>query len=157
MKNEHINCDPSLLSLFFDQELPPAEHERVIVHLKDCPACRKELRDIRAVSSMFRAGLENNTLQAGLLNIERSVIDRIKRKKEPWWNRFSNILTSRKFVIYAAGAAAMLVISVSGIRHSAIEAGPSAIVDSFTGETSSVMIMETPESQHTIIWFNEDS
>jgi len=156
MKNEHINCDPSQLSLFFDQELPSAEHERVSRHLKDCPACRKELRDIRAVSKMFRAGLEDGVVQAGLLNLERSVIDRIKKKKEPLWKRFANTSISWKYLVPAAAAVAMLVLSVSVTRYSAIEAGPSAIVDSFTGETSSVMIMETPESQHTIIWFNEE-
>ena len=33
---------------------------------------------------------------------------------------------------------------------------PSAIVSSFTGQISSVMIIETPKEHHTIIWFSED-
>ena len=156
MKDEPTPCDPKRVSLFFDQELPPEEHDRVSRHLNNCPVCQKELQDMQAVSKMFRAEMEADVFQAGLYNLERSVMDQIKRKKTPWWERLANTFISFKFLVPAAAAVAMLVISVSVSRYSAIEAGPSAIVDSFTGETSSVMIMETPDSQHTIIWFNEE-
>jgi hypothetical protein len=34
---------------------------------------------------------------------------------------------------------------------------PSAIINSFTGSMSSVMIFETPETRQTILWYKEDA
>ena len=34
---------------------------------------------------------------------------------------------------------------------------PSAIINSFTGSVSSVMILETPETREIILWYNEDT
>jgi hypothetical protein len=34
---------------------------------------------------------------------------------------------------------------------------PSALINSFTGSYSSVIILETPNTRHTILWFSDDS
>ena len=34
---------------------------------------------------------------------------------------------------------------------------PSALIDSFTGAVSTVMVLETPETRETILWYSEDT
>jgi hypothetical protein len=34
---------------------------------------------------------------------------------------------------------------------------PSAIIKSFSGSMSSVMVFETPETRQTILWYNEET
>ncbi len=156
MKNKPMNCDPSLLSQFHDQELSPDENARVSSHVRDCPQCRKELQDLQAVSSLFKAGLDKELSRASLSRVQRNVLERIQKKRDPWWKRLPSFFWSGKFLVPAVATAAVLVVSISVTRHTVVESGPSAIVSSFAGETSSVMIMETPDSQHTIIMFCED-
>lgn len=60
-----------------------------------------------------------------------------------------------KFLIPAAAMVAIFFILFSLTGPSVSVSGPSAIVKSFSGDTSSVIILETPESRQTIIWFNE--
>ena len=44
-----------------------------------------------------------------------------------------------------------------GLLKKGKENGPSAVVSSFSGNVSSVIIMETPETRQTIVWFSENS
>ena len=38
---------------YHDGELPPLERQWVEVHLKTCPACARELEDLRRLSGLF--------------------------------------------------------------------------------------------------------
>jgi len=40
-------CDPQLLSLYLDGELPPERREQLELHLRNCPACSAQLQMLR--------------------------------------------------------------------------------------------------------------
>ncbi|UCD86600.1 MAG: zf-HC2 domain-containing protein, partial [Desulfobacterales bacterium] len=58
MTTDQTSCDLTMLSRFFDQELGPDEQSRIDKHLKYCPASQKVLRANQSISTLRRAGLE---------------------------------------------------------------------------------------------------
>jgi anti-sigma factor RsiW len=46
-------CEVNLLGAFVDGELSAADHARIAEHIKTCPSCAAEVRDLRAVASLF--------------------------------------------------------------------------------------------------------
>jgi anti-sigma factor RsiW len=144
-----------MLSRFFDQELGPDERSRIDKHLRYCPACKKVLRANQSISTFLKAGLEEELSHADVEEFEERVLDLIQKKGVPWWMKLRALLMSKKFYVPAAAVATVLILFFSVVRRPAPESGPSAIIKSFTGEISSVMIIHTPKSHQTILWFNE--
>ena len=155
MKKAAIKCDPALVSRFSDGELGPDEHVLVSSHLEDCPSCQKTHRENQALSTLFKTTLERELPLLNLHGLEQGVIDKIQAGRRAWWHGFKDLFPPRKFLIPAAAMAAMFVLFFSLMRPFAPVTAPSAIINSFTGEISSVMIIETPKSRQTIIWFSE--
>src|SRR5581483_10161450 len=60
-------CVGSKLSAYLDDELPPAEHDRVRAHLCVCSHCAAELRVIREMSQML-GDFEPQGLSPGALD-----------------------------------------------------------------------------------------
>ena len=69
----------------------------------------------------------------------------------------SAFFASLRYTIPATVAAGLLVFF--GYAHFLAKPAPvpSAIINSFTGSMSSVMIFETPETRQTILWYKEDA
>jgi anti-sigma factor RsiW len=155
MTTDETPCDATMLSRFLDQELGPDEHDRINEHLSYCPSCQKVLRENQSISTLLRAGLEEAISRADIENFEERVFDLIQRKGAPWWIKLKALFMSRKFYVPAVAVATVLILLLSVVRRPDPETGPSAIIKSFTGEISSVMIIQTPKSQQTILWFNE--
>ncbi|MCP4664758.1 MAG: zf-HC2 domain-containing protein [Deltaproteobacteria bacterium] len=155
MKKVPTKCEPALVSRFSDGELGPEEHALLSSHLRDCASCQKTHRENQALSALFKASLEGELSQVNLHAFEQGVMDKIQAGNSPWWMGFRDLLAPKKILIPAAAMAAMLVLFFSLMRPLAPVTAPSAIINSFTGEVSSVMIIETPKSRQTIIWFNE--
>ena len=155
MTTDKTACDPTMLSRFLDQELGPDDHARIDKHLEDCPACRKILRADQSISALFKAGLTEELSHAHAKKLEEGVLDLVRNEGLPWFIKLRNFIVSKKFYVPAAAMATALVLFFSVVKRPTPERGPSAIIKSFTGEISSVMIMETPKSQQTILWFNE--
>jgi len=156
MKKAHVECDQNLIDRFFDRELGQDEYHRIGKHLEDCPTCQKMLRDNQAISTLFRASLDREISRAGLDRLEESVLDLVRQKKAPWWKRFAEQFVLKRPLIPATAVALValfFIIERGPVRGS----DPSAIVKSFSGETSSVMIIEAPKSRQTIIWYKETS
>jgi len=154
--NSHKDCDPGLIERFFDNELGPDEHRRVSKHLKSCPFCQKALRDNQAISTLFKSSLNKELSQTNLDDLEERVVDLIREKSVPWWKKITDLFVSRKLLIPATAMAAILIF-ITLTRQPAPVSDPSAIIKSFSGDVSSVMIIETPKSRQTIIWYNESS
>jgi anti-sigma factor RsiW len=152
---EKTTCDPTTLSRFFDEELGPDDHARTDKHLKHCPACRRILRGDQSIRAVFKDGLAEELSHAHVEELEERVLDLIRSKGLPWWTKPRAFFASKRFYVPAAAMATALILFFSVVRDPASEPGPSAIIKSFTGEISSVMIIETPKSQQTILWFNE--
>lgn len=156
MTTDETSCDSTMLSRFFDRELGPDEHGRIDKHLRYCPSCQKVLKENQSISTLLKAGLEKELSRADMEDVEARVFDLIQSKGAPWWMKLRALFVSKKFYVPAVAVATVLILLLSVVRRPAPESGPSAIIKSFTGEISSVMILQTPESQQTILWFNEN-
>lgn len=155
MKKDDITCDPALIGRFFDRELGLDEDAQVDRHLKNCHSCQKELRENEAISNLLKVGLDDQLSQIDLSNLEPRVLELIQRNGVPWWMRLRNIFVSKRFLVPAA-AMAIILLFFSLTRHPVPVSKSSAIIHSFTGETSCLIILETPRSHQTILWFSDD-
>jgi hypothetical protein len=145
-----------LLERFLDQEVGPEEHARISEHLGHCGPCQKALQDIQAISTLFQTSMKREISYGRLEDLEEQVMTRIRETRVSWRVKVNELLFSKKFYVPAAAAAA-LALFVYLTMPSAPVRGPSAIINSFTGEITSVMIIETPRSRQTILWFHETS
>jgi hypothetical protein len=157
MKKQAYKCDSILLSRFFDGEIGLDEQRRLNRHLKECPECRKDLRDYTTLSRVFKKGLEEELEKVDFNRLEASLLARTATKKISRLTKFQDLFVSRKLLIPAATFAAVMVISLTIALYFAPSPRPSAIIKSFTGDISSVMIIETPASRQMIIWYKEIS
>ncbi|MFC1885063.1 anti-sigma factor family protein [Thermodesulfobacteriota bacterium] len=155
MKTHNTACDPTLLNLLYDGELSPEEDATVRDHLKNCPACRKELERNESVSHIFKDELNRELSLINQAALERKIVDRIQKKRAPFLAGFRNIFSPLRLLVPAAAVAGMVFFFFFTIKSPAPNSSPSAIINSFTGDVSSVMILETPETHQTIIWINE--
>ncbi len=156
MKKAHHECDEELIGRYFDGEVSQEESDSISRHLKDCSSCQKILRDNQAISTVFRDSLEREVSQADFGVLETRVLDQIRQKENPWWERITKLFFSNKLLIPATAVAA-LILFFAITREPTTISGPSAIIEAFSGEVSSVMIIETPKSHQTIIWYKETS
>ncbi|OQY58601.1 MAG: hypothetical protein B6245_10955 [Desulfobacteraceae bacterium 4572_88] len=155
MKKGHTECDPILLGRFLDQELGPDQHARVEKHLRYCLSCQKAARNQHALADLLNTKVGKAVSLTDFDHLERQVLALVRDRQAPWWQEAVSLIFSRKILIPAATMAAVLTLFFSYPRPPAQISGPSAIINSFTGDISSVMILETPRSRQTIIWFDE--
>ncbi len=85
------------------------------------------------------------------------LMKRVREKPVPFWEKLAGRLPSGRILVPVSSLAMLLILCLALFRYTYFtdESGPSAIVDSFTGNVTSVVIIETPESRQTIIWFSE--
>jgi len=150
-------CDQRTLSRFLDQEVESEECSQIVEHVKQCQLCRRALKDHESISSLFKADLTKEISRAKLEGLEEDIITVLQRREVSWLKKVSGFLTSRKFYLPAAAVATALALFVYLTGSPAPVSGPSAIINSFTGEMSSVMIIEIPTSRRTILWYHETS
>jgi len=156
MEKTHEPCDSEMLSRFFDNELESDEHTLTDAHLSTCSECRKTLSEYQRLSGFFAGGFQKAVLHHSHPDmLETALLNRIRKTRPRPMTKFSSLLTSGRVLIPAAAALGLFLFFYFSPDIPIPVAGPSAIINSFSGDTSSVMIMETPESRQTIIWFNE--
>ena len=156
MSPTHQSCDQRLLSRYYDGELDSARHEQVARHLEGCPQCRRELEALARLSANVTAAVSAAADQAPLEGLDARIIERIRKEApaaEGTWLR--RLLLPRRLVPAAAVVIAFIAVGLS-LRMPDDAAEPSAIVESFSGSVSTVMIVETPETRQTILWFEEE-
>jgi len=156
MKKAYHDCNEELMGRYLDGEVSQEEHDGISKHLKDCLSCQKILRDNQSISTVAINTLEKETSHADFSVLETRVLDRIRQKENPWWKRLVKRFSSLRILIPATALAA-LVLFFAIPRSPTTISDPSAIVEAFSGEVSSVMIIETPKSRQTIIWYKETS
>ena len=148
--------DPRLLSRYYDGELAPDRREQVARHVENCPSCRRELADLAQVSAGVAAAVQAAEAKAPLEGLEARVFSAMRARERKaggaWWK---GLLTPRRLVPAAAVVIALIAVGVS-LRMPDAVSEPSAIVESFSGSVSTVMIVETPETRQTILWFQEE-
>jgi len=159
MNTNSKSCDPILINRFFDNELEPEERSRISRHIDECLSCRKYLEDLKAMSLHVKGHIEeevSDTLSAQASRIETGVLDAMRGAELPRWNRIKDRFLSKP-VLIPATAIVFLALIVFTVLRPPTTVIPSAIITSISSDTASVIIMETPQTGHTIVWFTEDS
>jgi predicted anti-sigma-YlaC factor YlaD len=154
--DQKYSCNGQALSRFIDGELTGAEQRRLEHHLTHCPDCQTELNRIRLLANTYQSIMDTSRFQKDLAGIEGRVMGRIKRPKA-WRDAVWDFLKAKQVLIPVSAVGTILAVFVTIQMFFTAPTGPSAIVTSMTGDVSSVMIMETPQSRQTIIWITEDS
>jgi hypothetical protein len=107
MTHEHWT---NRLSDYLDNELPAEARSAVDAHLRDCPACRATLDELRAVTARAQALADRapvNDLWPGIAAAIGSDISPLSPRRQPATRRFS-------FSMPQLAAAAVLLMAVSG-------------------------------------------
>lgn len=156
MKKAHHDCNEELIGRYLDGEVSQEEHDGISRHLKDCLSCQKILQDNQSISTVFRDNLKKENSHAAFAVLETRVLDQIRQKENPWWKRLAKRFSSIRIFIPATALAA-LILFFAIPRSPTTISGPSAKIEAFSGDVSSVMIIETPKSRQTIIWYKETS
>jgi anti-sigma factor RsiW len=150
------NCDEALLVRYLDGDLGPDEKRWIEEHLQRCAACRRRLTFFSDISQAFRNHVQRETDRVDFAPLEKEVINkalyRRRHRRGP-----SGFFVSLKFFVPAAVTACLLLFfAYTRFMVAPGPAAPSAIINSFTGSMTSVMIFETPETRQTILWYHEE-
>ena len=154
MKKSSPNCDPVMVSRFFDEELDSADYASIDRHINMCRSCKKMLDDLKSLSREVRIHL-TEICDADCASIEKSLLATICKKKTPFGERVKEALFSKKVWIPVTAVASLLIVFFTMFQPAG-DNGPSAIIASLSGDVSSVVIIETPRTRQTILWFNEE-
>ena len=150
-----------MISRFVDNELDEKEHNAFIRHKAQCSDCCAVEAQFRQMGILFEK--QADTMAEKLLKDGPEIF--IKTKEMGHTPRFKGII-QRKFSSTSAVfgmvslAVAVAIMTLVPWRHGSLPTGPvvpspSAVVNSVDAYGSSVMILETSETHHTIIWFSE--
>jgi anti-sigma factor RsiW len=143
------------ISQFVDNELPAELAHSVQDHLVHCAECRQLVSQYQALSGQFARHV--------VQHVEKMNEDQLKRSADIVFDpdpkgslNFISRYTGKNIFLKLACIVAIVVISLVGFQgHWIAPAGPSAIVKSVNTDFNSVMIIETEQNKHTIIWFSE--
>lgn len=155
MKNNSHKIDHALLNAWMDNELDSDEHAMFDDHLKECPACQKEAMSYGQISSLITKNIEQAAENTNFGPMEQRLFDALEKRNKPWWIRLACFMGTGRVLIPAGTLAAVLLVFFFSMQPAARIPGPSALISSLSGDYASVMIMETPNEQQTIIWIQE--
>lgn len=156
MTDKSNSCNPEEISRYLDGESLPADTHRIEEHLRICPECRREITRLRKTGGILRQTVETASKEVDFQRLEQQILV-ATRQHRPQRVRLLERLLSWRVALPAAAAAALLVLFFYNPFQPALSSGPSAIIDSFTGQVKSVMILETPQNRQTVIWYSEES
>ncbi len=147
----------AFISRFADNEVPKPDHDAFARHVEDCGACASILAAYRQMDHLFDAHADSQVEQ-----IRKNLPPITLKKKTGIFSRlFSGLKGTFKGsmglplkLASLSAAAIILAVSLYPWQNDPMP-GPSAIVNSVDTYGSSVMIIETTNTQHTIIWFSE--
>ncbi|WDP89647.1 MAG: zf-HC2 domain-containing protein [Desulfobacter sp.] len=146
-----ISCtaySEEFISRFVDNEVSSYKRDAFIRHMAGCPDCAAKEAAYRQLSLGVSRHID---AQAQRIQNELPPIS-VRRTTRPGGRR-----RSRGFTLKLASlgtAALILAVAVFPWTRTPINE-PSAIVNSVDTTGSSVMIIDTPDTRHTIIWFSE--
>lgn len=148
------------ISRFIDGALSRQEVEQIRQHLDACSACRDLAAQFRKAAEIFEELVEP---PGKVIDPERLLQSMQHSAEKPAGPRAGRLFDRRfyRFVPFrpllaSVTAAVLLVIGGIALMNNGISSDdPSAIVTSIDTEYTAVMIFETPDTHHTIIWYSE--
>ena len=154
MTDSEIVCGAQLINRYLDNELHGDEFIRVRTHIAGCESCRTRLKDYEKIHSGLNS-IIHTTPCASSVELENRVIESIRSKNKVGSKDWKDVIFSRKILV-PAGIAVSIIWVFFTFYNTPMPVGPTAIVSSLSGSGSSVMILETPKTRETILWFSEN-
>jgi anti-sigma factor RsiW len=156
--SDQRDCDQEQISRFHDGELSPQDNRRMEAHLKDCPDCQMLLADFDRLGHLTRRHADQALAAIDTGEMAQHILARMQKSREASAD-WRNWLKPGRLLIPVTVAALALAIFIVPRPFNKVpdSEAPSAIINSFTGSVTSVMLFETPNTHQTIIWFKEDS
>ena len=148
------------ISRFIDGALSRQKIAQIRHHLTSCSTCRDLAAQFRKAAKTFDELAE----QPGLVIDPDRLYQSMRPSAEKPAGSRAGIFFGPRFrrfipfrpMLAAASAAVLLVIGGIALMNNGISPdSPSAIVTSIDTEYTAVMIFETPDTHHTIIWYSE--
>ena len=149
-------CDEILLDRYLDGDLDTGEMTRMEAHLGGCRRCRRQVAAMAALSQDLRDRVQQATDSVDFMDLEKKVLSKALRQHGSRGG-FYTFFASLKYTIPVTVTAGLLFFFAYSNYMVQSAPVPSAIINSFTGSMSSVMIFETPETRQTILWYTEDT
>ena len=155
MKRTEHTCNSQRLQHYYDGELSGAQRRAVADHLTRCEDCRAVLHQQQQLARNVQRAAAAAAGQPPRPDVEGRLLTRITRAGQHGKARPSRRSLGR----WIPAGAFVLLLGFMAINRPWQEpvrtAEPSAIVESFHGNVSTVMILETQTTGQTIVWFNE--
>jgi anti-sigma factor RsiW len=148
-------CDEMLLDRYLDDDLDTIDKAQVEAHVARCRQCRRQVAALQAFSQKLRDRVQHAADSVDFVDLEKQVLNKALRQHR-FRGGFSRFVDSLKYTLPATAAAGLLLFFAYSNYVIQPPPVPSAIINSFTGSMSSVIILETPETRQTILWYNED-
>ncbi|WDP87152.1 MAG: zf-HC2 domain-containing protein [Desulfobacter sp.] len=149
-------CDKystEFISRFVDNEVSKQDHDAFVRHTAGCRACAQTEVKFRQMAKTF-----DRHARSGAAHIQSQLPPIILEQKP---KKTVKILSGFKrpmgigLRLASIGAAALILMLAVYPWSKTPGPGPSAIVNSVDTYGSSVMIIESANAHHTIIWFSE--
>ena len=171
--------DMETISCFVDGELDAKKQKEVSTHLLTCHDCFETAEMYKRIAHGFKQRIK---VQKSIFDdpaFSNKIMTRIREKKQKQsmsifkgkshflpFIRFLEFFTPGKIPLQMASFAAIVIFSLGLFqfhkyfftdekRPGADGNGPSAIINSVSGDLASLMILETEDHKHTIIWYTE--
>ena len=103
-----------LISLYIDGELNESEEKELLEHIKNCPLCEKELKELTAISEMLKSAEEEELPE----NFHNEVMAKIRTrqakpaKKKRSWAKYTGIAASICALLIVGS-----VVAVTGVMN----------------------------------------
>jgi len=153
---ENKTCNLVLLSAYADGELSRRALEHADQHLAQCQRCQEALEQYAELSTAFRSTMQHRYPVAAMAALDGKIFEHWQRHHYVgWWDRFRRRLYSKWMLVPVTAAVAAVAIWLPFQTNRPVSPSPSAIVQSVSGDLASVMIMQTPATQQTVIWISE--
>jgi anti-sigma factor RsiW len=146
------------ISRFVDIELSSDQCRAFEHHLSLCSECSRLVSQYKNLSLAFSRHTHKRAMGIAALNLEHKLEQKIQCSEQKPYQNISGLF-GKNLYLKLAGIAAVVMIGFFSFDPTLFgpPSGPSAIVNSVDTEYTSVMIIETKEEKHTIIWFSEET
>jgi RNA polymerase sigma-70 factor, ECF subfamily len=149
------DCDGTFPDRYLAGELSAGERTRLEAHLAECAACRRQIAAIQAFLQGFRESIRQACDTVDFVALEKSVLTGVlyqHRRPSP----AVNVVDALKYIVPIVVALGLLIVFAnSNFLFDKATPPSSAVIDTFSGPVSSVLIYEAPDTGQTILWFHE--
>jgi hypothetical protein len=155
MKKSCSQYTPEDINMFVDNELSRDKYQGLVQHLEQCSHCSNLVKNYNTLSAAFKNHTQSKISEINSARVKQKLDQTIQNSENrPLKNIFR--LFGKNTYLKIVSITAILMITLFTFQNKLFTpTGPSAIVKYVDTDFSSVIIIETQKTQHTIIWYSE--